>query len=74
MPTRESFADAMALTASAEDAVRKAYGHVKYTGKSCPNCGRERLEQCSNGKVICEKCHWEPAAGGYNADHLELFR
>lgn len=31
-----------------------------YNGESCENCGRERVELCSNGKRRCEKCGWCP--------------
>lgn len=59
---------------AAERRLREDYGHVRYTGDECPNCGRQRLEECANGKVVCEKCHWEPAINDYNSDHLTLFR
>ena len=29
-----------------------------YIGKSCPNCGRFRVERWTCGKDICEKCNW----------------
>lgn len=29
-----------------------------YTGETCPNCGRVRVEHWGCGKDICEKCHW----------------
>jgi ribosomal protein L37AE/L43A len=29
-----------------------------YTGNDCPNCGRNRLLKCANGKTRCEKCNW----------------
>lgn len=31
-----------------------------YTGTTCPNCGRYRLEKYENGKSVCEKCYWCP--------------
>lgn len=44
-----------------------AYG--EYTGDACPHCGRQRLMKCEDDekreRVICEKCHWEPATGDY---------
>lgn len=35
---------------------RPATNH--YTGEPCPNCGRNRLMLCNNGKTRCEKCNW----------------
>lgn len=29
-----------------------------YVDGPCPNCGRERLCTCTNGKTRCEKCNW----------------
>ena len=29
-----------------------------YTPDDCPNCGRQRLCQCPNGKTRCETCNW----------------
>lgn len=44
-----------------------AYGN--YTGADCPNCKRERVMSCEDNdgreRIICEKCHWEPAVGDY---------
>lgn len=37
-------------------------GH--YAGE-CPNCGRQRLMKCQNGKHRCEKCDWCPELGAY---------
>ncbi len=31
---------------------------VMYVSKECPNCGRVRVEHYTNGKHVCEKCHW----------------
>jgi hypothetical protein len=50
-----------------------AYGN--YTGADCPNCSRQRLMSCEDltgaERVICEKCHWEPAANDYCAEAVE---
>lgn len=45
------------------------WAHLNYTGNPCPNCSRSRLARYSNGKVVCEKCHWEPATSCYNQEH-----
>lgn len=49
------------------------YGN--YTGDDCPNCGRQRLMACEDDRgrerVICEKCHWEPAAAGYCSEAVD---
>ena len=29
-----------------------------YVDIACPNCKRQRLEKCKNGKHWCEKCNW----------------
>lgn len=29
-----------------------------YIADDCPNCGRQRLCKCQNGKTRCEKCNW----------------
>ena len=36
-----------------------------YTGESCPECGRQRLCRCPNGKSRCEKCNWSPEEKRY---------
>jgi ribosomal protein L37AE/L43A len=65
--------DSLTRDQAERERLRAAYGHVRYTGDACPNCGRERLELLTNGKVVCEKCHWEPAAGDYEHTHLDLY-
>ena len=37
---------------------RERWAAVKYTDKPCPNCQRQRVELCENGKHWCEKCNW----------------
>lgn len=37
-----------------------------YDGTDCPNCNRERMMKCSNGKRRCEKCNWDPDAGDFS--------
>lgn len=29
----------------------------------CPNCGRNRISLCVNGKHCCEKCDYSPEMG-----------
>jgi len=52
------------------EAYWSAYG--EYTGDDCPNCHRQRLMQCTDSqdreRIICEKCHWEPAMGDFAPD------
>lgn len=31
---------------------------IMYVSKECPKCGRVRVEHYTNGKHVCEKCHW----------------
>ena len=38
-----------------------------YDGTDCPNCKRERVLQCTNGRCRCDKCNWDPDAGKYSA-------
>jgi ribosomal protein L37AE/L43A len=57
-----------------EQQARGDYAHIRYLDMACPHCGRQRVEQCANGKVICEKCHWEPAVNDYNYVHLDLYK
>lgn len=30
-----------------------------YVSKECNNCGRVRVEEYSDGSLICEKCYWD---------------
>lgn len=30
----------------------------EYTEEECPECGRERVMLCQDGKRHCEKCGW----------------
>ena len=39
----------------------------------CENCGRVRVELCRNGKLICEKCHWDQHLHQYDGAHREIF-
>lgn len=57
-----------------ERAVRLAYSPVnsEYDG-DCNNCDRSRVELCNNGKMICQKCHWDQKEQIYDGTHRELF-
>lgn len=49
----------------AKDAAEEAQWALgDYVGE-CPNCKRERLCQCPNGKRRCEKCNWVPEDNDY---------
>ncbi len=37
-----------------------------YDGTICPNCNRERVLKCYNGKRRCEKCNHDPDAQKYS--------
>ena len=59
---------------AAEKAIRDGYRAAKdgYEG-TCENCGRARVELCRNGKLICEKCHWDQDTHQYDGTHREIF-
>lgn len=42
-----------------------ALGEYDNGETGCPNCGRDRLCLCPNGKHRCEKCNWCPELKGY---------
>lgn len=44
---------------------RQQYTLGKYVAQRCPNCDRQRLCVCLNGKHVCEKCHWCVEDGEY---------
>ena len=50
---------------AAEQQTKDDHAHVRYLAGECSHCGRERIEQLANGKIICEKCCWEPASNDY---------
>ncbi len=37
-----------------------------YDGTECPNCSRQRMLLCVNGKRRCEKCNWDPDTKNYS--------
>ena len=54
-----------------EEQQRKEWALGDYgNGKNgCPNCGRNRLCICANGKHRCEKCNWSPELNDYAPVH-----
>lgn len=48
-----------------ERADKLQYTLVDYVAQPCPNCARQRLCVCHNGKHVCEKCHWCVEDGEY---------
>lgn len=59
---------------SAEKELRDGYLAAKdgYEG-TCENCVISRVELCRNGKLICEKCHWDQGTHQYDGKHREIF-
>lgn len=59
----------------AEREERKGYRHAQdhYAGYPCPNCKRQRVALRVNGKMLCEKCHWDADAKDYDPRHRDLF-
>ena len=55
-----SLADRISAEQAAESAERAQWALGDYEPYPCPNCGRERLCKCPNGKHRCEKCNWVP--------------
>jgi len=44
---------------SVQPTIMRSIGElVGYTGETCPNCGRLRVERYESGLEICEKCNW----------------
>ena len=41
-----------------EEKEKQEWETLKYSGGNCPNCGRCRVEICTNGKHWCDKCDW----------------
>lgn len=65
-----SFSDALDKELKYREAEESAWALGEYVSKPCPNCGRQRLCKCSNGKHRCEKCNWIPEDDSYC--HLTL--
>lgn len=57
-----------------EDRERKQWAG-DYDGTRCPNCHRERVLKCVNGKRICEKCCHDPDTGAVSESpyHIKQF-
>lgn len=63
--TEPSLADLMAQTQAEEEKEHLDWSG-DYDGTTCPNCNRQRMMLCTNGKRRCEKCNWDPDAGTYS--------
>jgi hypothetical protein len=48
-----------------EEACNKEWELGDYLPEECPNCKRQRLCKCDNGKSRCEKCNWCPELNQY---------
>lgn len=38
---------------------------IKYTSDNCEKCNRVRVEEYTNGHLICEKCDWNHTTKEY---------
>lgn len=54
----------MLLIDEEEERLHEEWALGDYCGE-CPNCGRQRLCECPNGKRRCEKCNWVPEDSTY---------
>ena len=65
------FTDAMKAEQDREEKERTNWAG-DYDGTDCPNCGRQRVLKCHNGKRRCEKCNHDPDAGRFSEcpDHV----
>jgi len=50
-------AETMKQTQKEEEYIINQWALGEYIGE-CPNCKRQRLCRCTNGKSRCEKCNW----------------
>ena len=64
-------AESMEVTARQEEQERHDWA-ADYDGTVCPNCNRERMMRCNNGRRICEKCNFDPDTNEYSdcPDHV----
>ena len=44
-----------------------------YSGENCKNCGRNRVEMYSSGKLICEKCGYDQDTEDYDYDYCYYY-
>ena len=65
--TESRISSSRLITERYEQKIIDSWRLGEYTGNDCPNCGRNRLCKCPNGKTRCEKCNWVPADNGYCA-------
>ena len=57
---------------SVQPTIMRSIGEfVGYTGETCPNCGRLRVERYESGLEICEKCNWCEQTKSYWLDWEE---
>lgn len=60
--------DAEKITEAQEAEAQERLGwNGDYDGTECPNCRRERVILCGNGRRICEKCYWDVEAMQYSS-------
>lgn len=50
---------------SDEDSELEEAKLIGYTGDTCKNCKRVRVELWDNGNKICEKCFWDQDKNEY---------
>lgn len=60
-----NIADSMKASYAIEDQENMDWAG-DYDGTICPNCSRERMLKCGNGKRRCEKCNHDPDTGEYS--------
>jgi predicted RNA-binding Zn-ribbon protein involved in translation (DUF1610 family) len=56
----QSLSQSIAAQEVEDEALRAQWALGDYEDYSCPNCGRQRVCKCPNGKHRCEKCNWVP--------------
>ena len=44
----------------------------EYTEEECPECTRERIMLCQDGKRHCEKCGWCIEDNGYQGEWYQV--
>lgn len=53
-----TFADQWEKQRDEDQSIQDQWQLGDYVSISCPNCSRERVCLCPNGKHRCEKCNW----------------
>lgn len=59
------FMDKVQAQSEKDETARSEWALGNYVAEPCPNCGRQRLCKCANGKHRCEKCNWVPEYSEY---------